>query len=619
MAGVEVGTAYVTVLPSTRGFHQALAGDVNAASAQAGVSGGKAFAGGFNKAIPAIGAALGAAFSVQKLTQFAGQSIQAASDLAESQSKVAVVFGDSSAAINRWAETSATSLLMSRQAALEAAGTYGNLFQAFGIGQGKAQEMSTTLVQLAADLASFNNTSVDEAIQALRSGLSGETEPLKRYGIAINDTRLKAEALALGIYDGVGILDASQKAQASYSLILKDTSLAQGDVARTADGYANTMRSVTAAIDNAKATIGEGLVDGIIAASKAMGGPDGLVAQIDSIAAGIDNIATGVGVVLGAAGSSTGDGGFGGFVGPSSVEPGKQASFLDLLNNPSLWSGPMQAGVAVLSTLGYNSQVAADAQAELAAEAERAAYMQDVYSGKTQTSAVEMSAAAQAAQAYDEYLAGMTQRTLEAAGAQSSLSDELERYNKLNQVRGSGIAIREQWRALETMGDRVWVGKGKNRRQVQEEFDPTVRGGQLGTDASGDKAREWAVRLAQSYMDRADLLGGQEAEDLLGRGRKRLGRQFREWGIDNPMDYAASFLRTPATLVTQNNIDDQRLSDARDGYDESRSMGKTTVYQFNGDIKVDSDAALKQAIKEARRLASLSDNGAGPVAPVGAL
>ena len=64
--------------------------------------------------------------------------------------------------------------------------------------------MSLKLVELAADLASFNNTSPEDALLALRSGLSGETEPLKRYGIAINDARLKQEALNQGIYEGEG-------------------------------------------------------------------------------------------------------------------------------------------------------------------------------------------------------------------------------------------------------------------------------------------------------------------------------------------------------------------------------------------------------------------------------
>jgi len=186
--------------------------------------------------------------------------VDAASNLEESQSKVNVVFGQSSDAVTDFAANAASSMGISKQAALEATGTYGNLLQAFGVAQPAAVEMSTKLVQLAGDLASFNNTSIDDAIQALRSGLSGETEPLKRFGVAINDARMKQEALNMGLYDGKGTLDTYAKTQAAYALILKDTSLAQGDYARTADGVANTQRSLAAEFANVKAELGTALL-----------------------------------------------------------------------------------------------------------------------------------------------------------------------------------------------------------------------------------------------------------------------------------------------------------------------------------------------------------------------
>lgn len=194
------------------------------------------------------------------LVLVAKKSIDAASSLQESTSKVNAVFGSQSAELEAWSMTSATAFGQSRQQALEAAGTYGNLFQAFGIGRDKAAEMSMSLTELAADLASFNNTSIDDALEALRSGLSGETEPLKRFGVALTDDRLKAEALAQGIYDGKGVLDAAQKSQAAYALILRDTTLAQGDFARTSDGLANSQRIAQAELQNTLATIGQDLI-----------------------------------------------------------------------------------------------------------------------------------------------------------------------------------------------------------------------------------------------------------------------------------------------------------------------------------------------------------------------
>lgn len=186
--------------------------------------------------------------------------VNAASAVEESMSKVRVVFGESSDAVVSFAETASTNIGMSKQAALEAAGTYGNLFQAFGIGKQASQEMSTELVKLAADLASFNNASIDDALQALRSGLSGETEPLKRFGVALNDVRLKQEALNLGLYSGKGNLDIAAKSQAAFALIMKDTSLAQGDFARTSDGVANQQRILAAQFADVRAELGQALI-----------------------------------------------------------------------------------------------------------------------------------------------------------------------------------------------------------------------------------------------------------------------------------------------------------------------------------------------------------------------
>lgn len=257
----------------------------------AGMSKGMKMAG-----VAVAAAAAGMAVAVGK---FAASSISAASDLEESQSKVTTVFGDQADKVMEWAETSATAFGQSKQQALEAAGTYGNLLQAFGVASDAAADMSMNMVQLAADLASFNNTSIDDAIQAIRSGLSGETEPLKRFGVALTDARLKAEAMAQGIYDGAGALDAGQKAQAAYAVILQDTSLAQGDFARTSDGLANTTRILEAAVDDAKATIGVGLVDALQNAAAAAGGAEGMAEQIDYAATRIGNMIAGAGALVG--------------------------------------------------------------------------------------------------------------------------------------------------------------------------------------------------------------------------------------------------------------------------------------------------------------------------------
>jgi hypothetical protein len=215
----------------------------------------------FSGQMKSMAATIGVAFGAAQIVSFGKDAVMASSNMAESLSKVQVVFGEGAAEVQAFGKAAAENLGISNQAALEAVGTYGNLFQAFGLGQGESQKMSTSLVQLASDMASFNNTSVDDAILALRSGLSGETEPLKKFGVALSEVRLKTEAMSLGLIKSTSeALTPAAKAQASYSLILKDTKLAQGDYARTADGTANTMKTLQAKFEDAKVAVGDALM-----------------------------------------------------------------------------------------------------------------------------------------------------------------------------------------------------------------------------------------------------------------------------------------------------------------------------------------------------------------------
>jgi hypothetical protein len=214
----------------------------------------------FGASLKKLAGVMAATFGAQQLIKFGKDTVMAASNMEESLSKVRVVFGDGAAAVEKFGASAAVNMGISNQAALEAAGTYGNLFQAFGLGQGESQKMSMSLVQLAGDMASFNNTSIDDAILALRSGLSGETEPLKKFGVALSDVRLKAEAAAMGLGTYSGTLPPAIKSQAAYSLIMKDTTLAQGDYARTAEGTANTMKTMGAQFEDAKVALGEALM-----------------------------------------------------------------------------------------------------------------------------------------------------------------------------------------------------------------------------------------------------------------------------------------------------------------------------------------------------------------------
>jgi len=256
--------------------------------------------GGLNKfgaAAKALGplVAVGAAVGSAALVKMAADSVQAANDMAESLNKVEAVFGSSGREVVAWSEDTVAALGMSSGAALEAAGSYGNLLTSFGVASDTAAEMSIRITELAADLNSFNNRT--DAAQALLSGLSGEMEPLKKFGVVLSDVRLKAEALAMGLEVTSKPLDPLTKSMAAYSLILKDTTNAQGDFARTADGLANTQRVLSAAVQDAKEEIGQGLLYGIQAATDAMGGSGGMSETIGDLTDDVADFTYGLGVL----------------------------------------------------------------------------------------------------------------------------------------------------------------------------------------------------------------------------------------------------------------------------------------------------------------------------------
>lgn len=208
------------------------------------------------KSIQRTGLVVGAAMAYMAM-----KSLDAASHLAESSSKNEAVFKRQNRTVSAWAKTSVEKFGLSEQAALEYAASYGNLFQAFGLTEKKSASMSRRLTELAVDLASFNNTDVDSALNALQSGMTGEMEPMKRYGATLTDLRMREKARALGLVkDTKHALNPAIKAQAAYALILQDTRKAQGDYARTADGFANKQRRANAEMDNASAKLGTALL-----------------------------------------------------------------------------------------------------------------------------------------------------------------------------------------------------------------------------------------------------------------------------------------------------------------------------------------------------------------------
>ncbi len=205
-------------------------------------------------------ALLPAAGAIATITQVIGPAIKAASDFEEATSKVNVIFGQASKSIKDFAATAATSLGQSKQSVLDAAGAFGTFGKSAGLAGEDLALFTTDFVTLSTDLASFNNTTPEEAVQAIGAALRGESEPLRRFGVLLNDAALKSEAMRLGIYKGSGALTAQQKVLAAQAAIYKQTSDAQGDFARTADGLANSQRTLTALFKNLQIELGQKLL-----------------------------------------------------------------------------------------------------------------------------------------------------------------------------------------------------------------------------------------------------------------------------------------------------------------------------------------------------------------------
>lgn len=219
-----------------------------------------------------------------------GNAIDLSSSKAEAASKVNVLYGDSAKTIEAASATAADTVALSSGAYLEAAGMLGNLTTGMGVGQAAAADMSVDMIQLAADMGSFSNADPSEVIDAIGSALVGENEPLRKFGVLLNEAKIKAEAMKLGLYDGVGALDDSARAQAVYHLLLEQTGAAQGDLARTSTGLANQQRISAAKQEEAWTRLGDVLYPIAQTVMPLVG--EAVAAVVDIIADVITNVQT---------------------------------------------------------------------------------------------------------------------------------------------------------------------------------------------------------------------------------------------------------------------------------------------------------------------------------------
>lgn len=183
-----------------------------------------------------------------------------ASDVEESLNKVRVAFGQSSGEVEKFADTTLESFGIARGSALDMSALFGDMATSMGLPQSEAAKLSTSLVGLAGDLASFKNISLSEVQTALSGIFTGETESLKRLGIVMLEANLQAYALEQGITKSYKSMTQAEKVALRYQYILTQTKNAQGDFARTSDGAANQMRIFQESLKELGASLGQVLL-----------------------------------------------------------------------------------------------------------------------------------------------------------------------------------------------------------------------------------------------------------------------------------------------------------------------------------------------------------------------
>lgn len=207
-----------------------------------------------------IGKAVALAFSVTAIISFGKSCIELGSDLAEVQNVVDVTFGAMSETINHFARDALEEFGLSETSAKQYTSTLGAMLKSMGFATQAAADMSMNMTGLAADMASFYNLDTDVAFEKIRSGISGETEPLKQLGINLSVANLEAYALSQGMTKAYSSMSQQEQALLRYNYLLSVTADAQGDFARTSDGWANQVRVLTERFNALKAAIGQGLI-----------------------------------------------------------------------------------------------------------------------------------------------------------------------------------------------------------------------------------------------------------------------------------------------------------------------------------------------------------------------
>ena len=249
MMSTSVGTAQLDLGINYKGFNNQLKGI--AGNAQGMV--GNAFKG--------LGKIIGAAFATKQLIDFGKAAIGLASDLDEVQNVVDVTFKEMANNVNVWSKSVLHQFGLSELSAKKFSSTMGAMLKSSGISGKAVLDMSKTLTELTADMASFYNLEHEATFNKIRSGISGETEPLKQLGINMSVANMEAFALSKGITKSYQAMSQAEQMQLRYNYLLNATADSHGDFARTSDSWANQTKLLTEQWKIFQTTMGQGLIN----------------------------------------------------------------------------------------------------------------------------------------------------------------------------------------------------------------------------------------------------------------------------------------------------------------------------------------------------------------------
>lgn len=220
----------------------------------------RSLAGKLSGSLGRIATMMASAFAVKQLITFGKACTEVASNLQEVQNVVDTAFGSMTYKMEEFADSAIDMYGISKLTAKQTGSTFMAMAKGLGMSAENASDMAISLTALSADMASFYNVSQDVASVALKSIFTGETETLKQYGIVMTQTNLQEYARQQGITKNIQKMTQAEQVQLRYNYVLSQTTLAQGDFAKTSSSWANQTRILSERWKEFMGIVGNGMV-----------------------------------------------------------------------------------------------------------------------------------------------------------------------------------------------------------------------------------------------------------------------------------------------------------------------------------------------------------------------